>query len=285
MQVMNARPDENALTIDQSASVLGLHQFSLLSRVQAGRINSVRARSGEIMIPASELERLARSPIGTHSVPRDDRQAKLSDERLGIERTNGLKRSGESIAYRVPGHVGGFTETEITGYRAAFGGIASELESLTGLKKQLAKDGFTPSEKEIHTPEIGRWLVRTRLLNLGQSEILLCQRADYDFAIVERFRSDSRYAKANGRVEILSQGERNRPLTEEFKANAQLTLEFMASNLVAKAQKVVWEQYPDDRPGQIVAAISERCRQAAANEETISLSQKLTPSTRRGMRV
>ncbi len=285
MQVINQEPDEDALTIDDSAVLLGLHEFSLLSRIQTGQIKSARARSGEMMIPESELVRLARSPIGTHSIPKDSWQAKLSDERLGIEWTNGLTRHGESIAYGVPGYVGGFTATEIKGYRAAFGAIASEFESLTGLKKQLAKHGFTPSEKEIHTPEIGRWLVRTRLLSLGQGEILLCQRADYDFAVVERFGSDSLYAKANGSAEILSQGDRNRPLTEEFKGNAQHTLEFMASNLTAKAQKIVWEQFPDHRPGHIVTAISERCRQAIANEETISQSQKVAQSTSRGMRV
>jgi len=238
-----------------------------------------------MMIPGRELERLARSPVGTHAIPNDSGQAKLSDERLGIEWTNGLKGNGESMAYSVPGHADGFTETEIKGYRAAFGAIAGELESVTKLKKELGRHGLTPSEKEIYTPEIGRWLVRTRLLSLGQGEILLCQRADYDFAIVERFGGDSLYAKANGSAEILSQGERNRPLTEEFKGNAQHTLEFMASNLTAKAQKIVWEQFPDHRPGHIVAAISERCRQAVVNEETISQSQKLTQSTSRGMRV
>jgi hypothetical protein len=209
----------------------------------------------------------------------------LSDERLGIERTNGLKRNGESMAYRVPGHAGGFTETEIKGYRAAFGAIASELESVTRLTRELGKRGLTPSEKEIHTPEIGRWLVRTQLLSLGQGEILLCQRADYDFAIVERFRSDSLYAKANGRAEILSHGERNRPLTEEFKCNAQHTLEFMASNLTAKAQKIVWEQFLDHRPGHIVALITERCHQAIANEQTISQNRKVTHSVSHGFRM
>ena len=238
-----------------------------------------------MMIPGSELERLARSPVGTHSIPKDNWQAKLSDERLGIEWTDGLKRNGESMAYRVPGYVGRFTETEIKGYRAAFGAIASELESVTRLRKELGRHALTPSEKEIHTPEIGRWLVRTRLLSLGQGEILLCQRADYDFAIVERFGSDSLYANANGSAEILSQGERNRPMTEGFKGNAQHTLEFMVSNLTAKAQKIVWEQFPDHRPGHIVAAISERCRLAIVNEETISQSQKVTHSTSRGMRV
>src|SRR5580765_6073701 len=103
MEAINQGPDENALTIDNSAALLGLHEFSLLSRIQTGQIKSARARSGEMMIPGRELERLARSPVGTHAIPKDNWQAKLSDERLGIEWTNGLKGNGESMAYRVPG--------------------------------------------------------------------------------------------------------------------------------------------------------------------------------------
>jgi hypothetical protein len=93
------------------------------------------------------------------------------------------------------------------------------------------------------------------------------------------------YATANGNAEILLQGSDARQLREDFNANAQRTLEFMASNLVAKAQKVVWEQFPDDMPGRIVAAISERCRQAVANEETISQDYSQTHSVSRGMRI
>jgi hypothetical protein len=286
MQVTNERSDQEALTVEKSASLLGLHEFSLLSRVQAGEITGVRLRSGEMAVAASELERLARKPMNTLAVPAEDRQPKPSDKQLGIEWSPGLKRNGQSEeCYKVPNHVGSFTASEIESYRAAFGAIAGEFKSLTDLKNQLNKSGSTPSEKEIETPQIGRWLVRSRLLNLGQSDILLCQRADNDFAIVELFLEDSTYARANGGAEILMHGSRNRQLTEDFKANAQLTLEFMASNLTAKAQKIVWEQFPDDRPGHIVAAISERCRQAVANEETISQNQKKAHSVSRGVSI
>ncbi len=286
MQVSNGRPEQEVLTLEQSASLLGLHEFSLLSRIQTGEITAVRLRSGEMAVAASELERLARTSMNTLAVPTQDRRSNRSDKQLGIEWSAGLKRNGQSLSsYEVPNYVGSFNASEVESYRAAFGAIAGEFESLSDLKRQLDKSGSTPSEKEIETPEIGRLLVRSRLLNLGQSEILLCQRADNDFAIVERFRGDSAYAGANAGAEILMEGSRNRQLTEDFKANAQRTLEFMASNLTAKAQKIVWEQFPDDRPGHIVAAISERCRQAVTNEEAISQTQKATQSTSRGMHV
>jgi len=216
MQVTTERPDQAALTIDKSASVLGLHEFSLLSRIQAGEIKSARARSGEMVIPEDELERLARTPINTLAVSIQGQETKLSDDRLGIKwRPDGTTRAnGERLSYMVPNSDGQFSEGEIKSYRAAFGAIAGEYESLTALKTQLDKPRRVPApaEKEFSTPEIGRWLVRSSLLNLGQSEILLCQRADYDFAIIERFRDDSVYARANGSAEILMQGNRNRVL-------------------------------------------------------------------------
>src|SRR5207253_2408627 len=123
-------------------------------------------------------------------------------------------------------------------------------------------------------PQIGRWEVRAKLLDLGKSDIVLGQHADGEFAIIERFRSESAYAQRSGSAEILLRGDDPVQLNREFTANARHTLQFMASNLAAKAQKVVWEQFPDDRPDRIVAAISERCRQAVANDVTISQENK-----------
>jgi hypothetical protein len=121
-------------------------------------------------------------------------------------------------------------------------------------------------------------------LNLGQSEILLCRLAN-EFSVVERFHDESAYAKKNGGTEILLRGNHPQQLVDDFKANAHLSLEFMASNLTAKAQKVVWEQFPDYRPSQVVAAISERCRQAVSNDETISQSETMTHSSNRGIKI
>jgi hypothetical protein len=287
MQVINDRPEETAFTIEKSASVLGLHEFSLFSRIQAGDIRSARSRSGEMLIPVEELERLAGTSINASAISSQHRVTRLSDERLGIKWTyGGLKRNGELLSYKIPGHVGSFTASEIKSYRAAFGDIAEEFESLTGLKKQLSEPGqvTASSELEVHTPQIGRWRVRSTLLNLGSSDILLCER-EGDLAVIERFRGDSPYARANVNAEILLQGSDASQLAEDFNGNAQHTLKFMASNLVAKAQKVVWEQFPDDRPGRVVAAISERCRQAVSNDETISQDRRLAHSVNRGMRI
>ena len=281
MKVMKETPGQSALAIDKSAAALGLDEFSLLSRIQAGEIKVARATSGEMVIPESELERLAGGPVSAQSV---EGGAILPDECLGIERRHGgLKQNGELVLpYKVSGCR--LSEGEINGYRAASSAIAGQLESIKDFKRQLTRSDQVPEscDFEINTPEIGRWEVRSALLNLNHGEILLCQRGNA-FAVIERFDEDSPHAQANGSAQILLQGNDAYQLTAEFKANAGLTLEFMASNLTAKAQKIVWEQFPEHRFGRIVETISERCGQAVANEEMIS--QKVTHSIGRSIGV
>jgi len=226
-------------------------------------------------IPISELERLSKLSIYSLAIPPDKPETVLSDARLGIKRESlggGLMRAGERQEYNVPGgDFRRFTDSEMRGYRAAFSVIAPEFESLGVLRKQLEKPSSVVAspEKEICTSKLGVWQVRSTLLNLGPSNILLCQKQN-DFAAIERFRDNVPYAKANGIAEILL--ERNDPLelAAAFNANARHTLEFMASNEVATAQRVIWTQFQEHRPARLVAAISERCRLAVSDEETIS---------------
>jgi len=289
MKTKNDVLEQNALTIGKSASVLGVHEFSLFSRIQAGDITPTRLRSGIVAIPVSELERLSKQSVYLLAIPQDQPETVLPDARLGIKRDHysGLKYKGEHQEYSVPGgDFRRFTESEMKGYRAAFSAIAKEFDSLGKLKKQLKTPAavVAATEKEVCTTQLGVWQVCSTLLNLGQSDILLCQRQG-EFAVMERFRDDALYAKANGNVEILLQGNDSRELAAALHANAKHTLEFMASNQVATAQKVIWEQFPDHRPGRLVAAISERCRLAIANEETISQTRQMNQSNGKGMRI
>ena len=284
MQVTQEKPGQTALATDRSAAVVGLDEFSLFSRIQTGEINTVRARSGEMMIPESELERLAGGRV---TVPSSEAGSIRPDESLGIERrsTGGLMRGGQiALPYKVAGCT--LSDDEITGYRAASSAIAEQLNYAKELNRQLSVDRKLPEscDFEINMSETERWEVRSALLNLNHGEILLCQRGN-EFAVIERFHEDSPYAQGNGNAQMLWKGNDAEALTEAFKGDARLTLEFMASNLVAKAQKIVWEQYPDHRPGHIVAAISERCHQAVANEETISQNRKMMNSVSHGIRM
>ncbi|MGH7977597.1 MAG: hypothetical protein ACREE6_04105 [Limisphaerales bacterium] len=279
MTVINEPPSEaEALTIDKCATALGVQEFSLLSRIQSGDITAARLRSGEMAIPVGEVERL--SHLSVNSLTFEADASKPSESVLGIKKSwLGLKRQGEYVNLSVPDYPSRFTESEMNGYRAAFGAIANEYLSLTGLKEQLDKPNqvHASSEKEVCTSEIGVWQVRSTLLNLGQSDILLCQRKN-EFAVIERFRDESLFAKANGNAQILLDGNDPMKLANEFRENAQLTLEFMASNMVAKAQKIVWQEYAGDRSERLIEAISQRCRLVVAPGEAISETPEMRQS-------
>ena len=280
------KTESEAMTIGASASFLGVHEFSLLSRIQNGEIEMIRARSGEVLIPKEEVERLAPASLGTLPVP--DTAARFTDEDdLGIEqRPGGLRRNGETASFRVPDYPGSFTRSEIDSYRTAFSAIAAELASVKELKQQLGRicELELPGETQLARRDTGDWAIRAELLKLDRGDVVVCQRGG-EFAVIERFPDGSRYSRTNGGAEILLQGNDANKLLEEFRANAQLTLKFMASNLTAKAQRIVWEQFPDERPGHIVAAISERCRQAVSNQETVLENPGQKNSWNRGMRI
>ncbi len=281
MQMTKEKPEDQALTTDQCAATLGLAEFSLFSRVQTGDIKAVRARSGEMLIPSGEVERLVNGFANKPSV--QDGTTPLPDESLGIR----LRRGGledRLTFYKVPGFEGRLWEDAIDGYRAAASAIVAPLESMKELNRQLSSESRPSESGELNMPEKGRWEVRSSLLRLNPGEILLCQRGD-DFAAIERFPSDSPYAKTRGAAQMLWEGDDAQAVAEAFKGDARLTLEFMASNLTAKAQKIVWEQYPDHRPAHIMAAITERCHEAIANEETIAQEQRVEQRMGRGIRI
>lgn len=281
MQITKEKPEDQALTTNQCAATLGLAEFSLFSRVQTGDIKAVRARSGEMLIPSGEVERLVNGFANKPSV--QDGTAPLPDESLGVRlRHGGL---GDRLTfYKVPGFEGRLWEDAIDGYRAAASAIVAPLESMKELNRQLSGESRPSESGELNTAETGRWEVRSSLLRLNPGEILLCQRGD-DFAAIERFPADSPYAKTHGAAQMLWEGDDAQAVAEAFQGDARLTLEFMASNLTAKAQKIVWEQYPNHRPGHIMAAITERCHEAIANEETISQKQQVEQRMGRGIRI
>jgi hypothetical protein len=285
MQVVKKITDQRALAIEQSAAALGLDEFSLLLRIQAGEITAVRARTGEIVIPESALERIAGGPVGTQSLGEG---LILPDHRLGIEQKGGrLKCEAERRPYyRISGSDEHFSEGEINSYRAAFSAIARQVESMADLNRQLSGSRQIPEscDLEVNTPQTGHWEVCSALLNLNLGEILLCQRGG-EFAVIERFHEDSLFAQFNGSARILLQGSDPYQLTKEFKAGAKLTLEFMASNLAAKAQKIVWERFPKHRPGEVMATISEQCHCAIASETAISQTQDARQNVRRGISI
>ena len=86
MQMTQERSEDNALTMDKCAATLGLAEFSVFSRVQTGDIKAMRARSGEMLIPGSEMERLVN---GFANKPSVSDGTILPDSTLGIKTTWG----------------------------------------------------------------------------------------------------------------------------------------------------------------------------------------------------
>jgi hypothetical protein len=73
----------------------------------------------------------------------------------------------------------------------------------------------------------------------------------------------------------------------DYVAQANHTLRFSERNLVAKAQKIVWRQFPEHNPGKIVEALMEHCDKAVTHNRLISEGQSDAQDHRRscGMRV
>jgi hypothetical protein len=161
MEVTIERPEQAAVPMDRSAIALGLDEFSLFSRIQTGEIKAARARSGEMVIPRSELEHLAGGPVTVH--PAHDGTV-LPDKTLGIQsRYGGL--SGNEPRYVVPGFDSRLRDKEIDGYRAAASAIAGPLESIKDFSKQLGMTGKLPAscDFEIKMSPTEIWEVRSAL--------------------------------------------------------------------------------------------------------------------------
>jgi len=63
MKIKNDVSESDALTISKSASALGVHEFSLFSRIQAGDITAARLWSGA----QSQIVQTAQGVLGEHA--------------------------------------------------------------------------------------------------------------------------------------------------------------------------------------------------------------------------
>jgi hypothetical protein len=197
-----------------------------------------------------------------------------------------LKRDGQSCKHTVPGFVGKLTPAEFDTYNAAFDTIKDEfalLEQIKGTLKELALNPskFTIPDSQFVNQSVEtrhherddlnlRWDIRSRLLKLNCSDVLLCERMTdqgKQFAAIERYQNSSEYAQVYGNAAVMLVS--NDPLltVQDYAACAEHTLRFMASNMVATAQKVVWERVANQNPSRVIRAISDRCAQAVGEAQ------------------
>ncbi|MBU6402349.1 MAG: hypothetical protein KGS61_18685 [Verrucomicrobia bacterium] len=191
---------------------------------------------------------------------------------------------------------GDFTPKEVEAYQAALKTIRLDLAELEKLQDQVnqrrrlnwSHPAVLGRPRPLETDDGVRWEAYGRALELSHSEVLLCRQASSaQWAMIQRFQPEGPYAKAHGRTEVLLTGDDPRTLTNDYAALAQHTLHFMASNLVARAQRVVWEQFPDCNPPRVVHALSERCSAALSHDLCLrqALSRHESQRHSRGIRV
>jgi len=117
---------------------------------------------------------------------------------------------------------------------------------------------------------------------LFRTEILFCREADGDEWTVIQLLEASPYTQAHGDTEILLKGNGPREVVTEYMAQMRHTLRFMAPNAEVKAQKIIWEQFPDDHPGKVIRAISQQCDSVAEGTEVIKQTQAQSVRQLRG---
>ncbi len=207
-----------------------------------------------------------------------------------------LKRKGQIVESVARGSTARFTHGEREAYTAAFEAIQPELDELRQIHRQVRSFQQTTWKRRaslsdpiaIITVEGIEWHAQALLLRLPKCAIFLCRHpTENEFAIIHLFPAESAYAIANGRDQILLRSANPHQLVRQYAAEARHTLRFMASNLVARAQRVAWEQFPEQSPGMVVRAISWRCRQVVGNRESVMEAERAGHTARqaRGMRV
>ena len=211
-----------------------------------------------------------------------------------------VTRNGQPAEHTVPGFAGRLTRGELDAYNSAFKAIRSDFAELEKLQKQvnhLARIRWDHPASLRHftslkTADGTQWNAYGILLKAANSEVLLCRKAEgTEWAAIQRLSVSAPYAQAHGATEVLVTGNDARTVTNEYAAQAQHTLRFMASNLVAKTQKIVWDQYSQANPDRVMRALSERCAHVVKNTEIVqevqSLKESVTQAPRqsRSMRV
>ena len=97
------------------------------------------------------------------------------------------------------------------------------------------------------------------LMQLGQSEVLLCENATTErgseFAVVERYSDDSPYARANGRCELLLTGSDSNRLIHDYVECERKTLRLLATDIVTQAQERLAEKMTEQKLKPVLDAV------------------------------
>lgn len=203
-----------------------------------------------------------------------------------------IKRNGQPARHTVPHYSGRLTDAENEAYQTAVAAVQSELADLTTVAQALrgvenpgvGTAGASGDPTEIVVGSSDPWQVRKCLVELNQSEVFLCQKGT-EYAVIERFSENSRYAMANGPAEIMLTGNNERQVLQDYAQNERQTLQLLATDLTAKVRETLAAQHPDLNCRRVVEAVTRRCdyeiNPTQSQAETIAPALQQT----RGMRV
>ena len=177
-----------------------------------------------------------------------------------------IKRNGQPARHTVPHYSGRLTDAENEAYQTAVASVQSELADLTTVGQALrgvenpglGTAGASGDPTEIVVGSSDPWQVRKCLVELNQSEVFLCQKGT-EFAVIERFSENSRYAIANGPAEIMLTGNNERQVLQDYAQNERQTLQLLATDLTAKVRETLAAQHPDLNCRRVVEAVTRRC--------------------------
>src|ERR1700691_4197084 len=177
-----------------------------------------------------------------------------------------IKRNGQPARHTVPHYSGRLTDVENEAYQTAVAGVQSELADLTTIAQALrgvenpgmGSAGTSGDPTEIVVGSSDPWQVRKCLVQLNQSEVFLCQKGT-EYAVIERFSENSRYAMANGPAEIMLTGNNERQVLQDYAQNERQTLQLLATDLTAKVRETLAAQHPDLNCRRVVEAVTRRC--------------------------
>jgi hypothetical protein len=196
-----------------------------------------------------------------------------------------LKKDGKPWIPRGPrGSGNDLVGDEALAYRHMSDLMQRDLRQMEKIKEQLNAleqvrwERPNPRVQETFRASDGTtWDVYAHLVKLPKSRILLCRpRNSPDWSVIQEFEEGSAYARNNGRTEVLAQGQNVREVVMDYVAQANHTLRFAERNLIARAQKTVWQQFPEHNPGKIVEALMEDCDKAVTRKRSIGESQSET---------
>jgi hypothetical protein len=177
-----------------------------------------------------------------------------------------IKRNGQPARHTVPHYSGRLTDAENEAYQTAVAAVQSELADLTTVGQALrgvenpglGTAGASGDPTEIVVGSSDPWQVRKCLVELNQSEVFLCQKGT-EYAVIERFSENSRYAMANGPAEIMLTGNNERQVLQDYAQNERQTLQLLATDLTAKVRETLAAQHPDLNCRRVVEAVTRRC--------------------------